>query len=60
MSAHKKEPVAKPGGVELDVVTFDEGGGLVGLDDDMLDDVAGGLTDASCDMGCSELPNRSC
>lgn len=60
MSEQKKEQATKPGGVELDVVTFDEQGGLVGLDEDMLDDVAGGLTDASCDMGCNELPNRSC
>lgn len=60
MSEQKTARATHDDGVDIDAMTFDEKGGLVGLDEAALDDVAGGLSDAACDMGCEELPNRSC
>jgi hypothetical protein len=37
-------------GIEVDSVTFDSNGEVVGLDDSVLDNVAGGLMDS--DSGC--------
>lgn len=58
MSEQNKTEVSKESGVELGVVTFDEKGEIVGLDEAALDDVAGGLADSN--KGCGNSINGSC
>ncbi len=45
-------PITRDHGIDLDQVQFDEHGAIVPLDDDALDDVAGGLM--------HEHPNGNC
>lgn len=60
MSEQTKNEVKQETGVEIERVTFDENGGLVGLDESALDDVAGGLLDAENNKGCGNSVNGSC
>lgn len=58
MSEQKKTEVTKETGVELNVVTFDEKGEIVGLDEEILDDVSAGLMENN--SGCNNSANGSC
>lgn len=59
MSEQNKNEVKKETGVEIEGVTFDEKGEVVGLDEDILDDVAGGLVSEN-NTGCGNSANLSC
>lgn len=51
MSEQNNNEVKKEDGVEVDNVTFDANGELVGLDPEILDGVAGGLVESN-GSGC--------
>jgi hypothetical protein len=59
MGEQKTTEVTKETGVALDVVTFDEKGEIVGVEEDLLDDVSGGLL-AENNTGCNNSANGSC
>lgn len=61
MSEQNKNETIKKDGVELEQVTFDEKGEVVGLDEEILDDVSGGLSKgAENNTGCGNSANLSC
>jgi hypothetical protein len=59
MSDQNKNEVKKETGIEVETVTFDEKGEVVGLDQEVLDSVAGGLL-ADDNTGCGNSVNGSC
>jgi hypothetical protein len=60
MSEQNKSEVKQETGVDIERVTFDENGELIGLDEAALDDVAGGLAVADSNKGCGNSVNGSC
>ncbi len=58
--SNKPEDV-KQEGINVDQVTFDQNGEIVGLSDDVLDNVAGGLRAVEeNNKGCGNSVNGSC
>jgi hypothetical protein len=59
MSEQTNNEVTKETGVEIEGATFDENGAIVGVDEELLDDVSGGLVSAN-NTGCGNSANLSC
>lgn len=59
MSEQNNNEVKKETGVAIEGATFDEKGEIVGVDEELLDDVAGGLL-AENNTGCGNSANLSC
>lgn len=58
--SNSNDPVTGTDGIKVDDVSFDEHGALVGLGDDVLDGIAGGLMDDVNNKGCGNSANVSC
>ncbi len=57
----EQKPSEKKDGIEVDNLTFDANGEVVGLSDAVLDDVAGGLRAVEGNnTGCGNSANLSC
>lgn len=56
----KDTDAADPGGTEITNVTFDENGQVVGLEEEILDDVSGGLLESANNSGCNNSANGWC
>lgn len=62
MTNNTNNQVAGADGIKVDEVSFDEHGAVVGLGDDVLDGISGGLMveDAENNKGCGNSANVSC
>lgn len=63
MKNNEKNQVASEEGIKVDDVSFDENGAVVGLADDVLDAMAGGLMSEDAvdtNKGCGNSANVSC